>query len=163
MTHSLSSRFLDWWTCEGCRNHSSSIPVSPRHRKHECVWAHGRGVTTCFPSTIGSNLTLSVIIIAAKLTQMDVAQTSSLLVIPQTPKSWQSGVYTRLLSRRRNISRRPTGNVSTPGSRSVSRPFLTMLASILGRQITFESDDTEAHYHIPLLISPYSFTTYRGS
>jgi len=30
-------------------------------------------------------------------------------------------------------------------------------------EITFELDDTEQHYHIPLLISPYSFTTYRGS
>ncbi|KIM79784.1 hypothetical protein PILCRDRAFT_822959 [Piloderma croceum F 1598] len=30
-------------------------------------------------------------------------------------------------------------------------------------EITFELDDTEEHYHIPLLISPYSFTTYRGS
>jgi 5-hydroxyisourate hydrolase len=30
-------------------------------------------------------------------------------------------------------------------------------------QITFEVENTEEHYHIPLLISPYSFTTYRGS
>lgn len=30
-------------------------------------------------------------------------------------------------------------------------------------QITFELENPEEHYHIPLLISPYSFTTYRGS
>ncbi|KAG1757191.1 hypothetical protein EDB19DRAFT_1656271, partial [Suillus lakei] len=30
-------------------------------------------------------------------------------------------------------------------------------------QITFEIENPEEHYHIPLLISPYSFTTYRGS
>ncbi|KAJ8588399.1 transthyretin [Rhizopogon salebrosus TDB-379] len=30
-------------------------------------------------------------------------------------------------------------------------------------EITFEVENTEEHYHIPLLISPYSFTTYRGS
>ncbi|KIY67201.1 Hydroxyisourate hydrolase, partial [Cylindrobasidium torrendii FP15055 ss-10] len=30
-------------------------------------------------------------------------------------------------------------------------------------QITFEVENTDEHYHIPLLISPYSFTTYRGS
>jgi len=30
-------------------------------------------------------------------------------------------------------------------------------------EITFELNDAEEHYHIPLLISPYSFTTYRGS
>ncbi|KAI0073937.1 transthyretin [Panus rudis PR-1116 ss-1] len=30
-------------------------------------------------------------------------------------------------------------------------------------EITFEVENPSEHYHIPLLISPYSFTTYRGS
>jgi len=30
-------------------------------------------------------------------------------------------------------------------------------------EITFVIENPEEHYHIPLLISPYSFTTYRGS
>jgi len=30
-------------------------------------------------------------------------------------------------------------------------------------EITFEVSNPDEHYHIPLLISPYSFTTYRGS
>ncbi|KAF7347693.1 5-hydroxyisourate hydrolase [Mycena venus] len=30
-------------------------------------------------------------------------------------------------------------------------------------EITFEIENPAEHYHIPLLISPYSFTTYRGS
>ncbi|KAI8973545.1 hydroxyisourate hydrolase [Mycotypha africana] len=30
-------------------------------------------------------------------------------------------------------------------------------------QIVFELANPEQHYHIPLLISPYSYTTYRGS
>ncbi|KAI7850203.1 hypothetical protein BDC45DRAFT_518764 [Circinella umbellata] len=30
-------------------------------------------------------------------------------------------------------------------------------------QIVFELEHPEQHYHIPLLISPYSYTTYRGS
>ncbi|KAG1197823.1 hypothetical protein G6F35_012725 [Rhizopus arrhizus] len=30
-------------------------------------------------------------------------------------------------------------------------------------QIVFEITQPEQHYHIPLLISPYSYTTYRGS
>ena len=30
-------------------------------------------------------------------------------------------------------------------------------------QITFEVANPDEHYHIPLLISPYSYTTYRGS
>ncbi|OCH96437.1 transthyretin [Obba rivulosa] len=30
-------------------------------------------------------------------------------------------------------------------------------------EITFEVSNPDEHYHIPLLISPYSYTTYRGS
>lgn len=30
-------------------------------------------------------------------------------------------------------------------------------------EITFEVSNPDEHHHIPLLISPYSFTTYRGS
>lgn len=30
-------------------------------------------------------------------------------------------------------------------------------------QIIFELSNPQEHYHIPLLISPYSYTTYRGS
>jgi 5-hydroxyisourate hydrolase len=29
--------------------------------------------------------------------------------------------------------------------------------------IMFTLADPKAHYHIPLLLSPYAFTTYRGS
>lgn len=29
--------------------------------------------------------------------------------------------------------------------------------------IRFGLDDLDAHYHVPLLVSPYSFSTYRGS
>jgi 5-hydroxyisourate hydrolase len=29
--------------------------------------------------------------------------------------------------------------------------------------VTFLVKDPESHYHVPLLISPYAFTTYRGS
>ncbi|PAV22034.1 transthyretin [Pyrrhoderma noxium] len=30
-------------------------------------------------------------------------------------------------------------------------------------EVTFEILDSNQHYHIPLLLSPYSYTTYRGS
>ncbi|KAF8140567.1 hypothetical protein EV363DRAFT_356350 [Boletus edulis] len=30
-------------------------------------------------------------------------------------------------------------------------------------EIPFQVENPDEHYHIPLLISPYSFTTYRGS
>ena len=29
--------------------------------------------------------------------------------------------------------------------------------------VTFEIPDGEAHHHVPLLLSPYGYTTYRGS
>jgi 5-hydroxyisourate hydrolase len=29
--------------------------------------------------------------------------------------------------------------------------------------IMFTLDDEDAHYHVPLLLSPYAYTTYRGS
>jgi 5-hydroxyisourate hydrolase len=30
-------------------------------------------------------------------------------------------------------------------------------------EITFAVNDGEQHYHVPLLVSPYGYTTYRGS
>lgn len=30
-------------------------------------------------------------------------------------------------------------------------------------EISFRVSDTAAHYHVPLLLSPFGFTTYRGS
>ena len=30
-------------------------------------------------------------------------------------------------------------------------------------QVTFQVDDPAAHYHVPLLLSPYGYATYRGS
>ncbi len=29
--------------------------------------------------------------------------------------------------------------------------------------IAFEVEDAEQHYHVPLLVSPYGYSTYRGS
>jgi len=29
--------------------------------------------------------------------------------------------------------------------------------------VPFHSDDGDAHYHVPLLLSPYGYSTYRGS
>lgn len=30
-------------------------------------------------------------------------------------------------------------------------------------EITFEIEDTAAHYHVPLLLNPFGYSTYRGS
>lgn len=39
---------------------------------------------------------------------------------------------------------------------------LTLLLPLLA-QITFNYVDPTQHYHVPLLMSPFSYTTYRGS
>lgn len=30
-------------------------------------------------------------------------------------------------------------------------------------QVRFQVDETQAHYHVPLLLSPFAYSTYRGS
>lgn len=43
------------------------------------------------------------------------------------------------------------------GSLLTDPPFLDVIP------IRFGISDTEAHYHVPLLLSPYGYSTYRGS
>ena len=57
-----------------------------------------------------------------------------------------AGTHGLLLRHRRRTSRRPSATPSTPRSRSRSR-----------------STPEQSHYHVALLLSPYSYTTYRGS
>lgn len=44
-------------------------------------------------------------------------------------------------------------------------PFPPFSPSTLScrKQITFNYSNPSEHYHIPLLLSPHSYTTYRGS
>ncbi|MBB4063304.1 hydroxyisourate hydrolase [Gellertiella hungarica] len=43
------------------------------------------------------------------------------------------------------------------GTRLTDPPFLDVIP------IRFGISDTTAHYHVPLLLSPYGYSTYRGS
>ena len=43
------------------------------------------------------------------------------------------------------------------GSDLPENPFLNIVT------ITFGIDDADGHYHVPLLASPYGYSTYRGS
>jgi 5-hydroxyisourate hydrolase len=64
---------------------------------------------------------------------------------------------------------------STPPSgvaRGVYRLSFAVAAYFAGRgsasffpevQVVFEIVDTSRHYHVPLLLSPYGYSTYRGS
>lgn len=41
--------------------------------------------------------------------------------------------------------------------RGVARPFFPQAV------VTFEIADREGHYHVPLLVSPFGYSTYRGA
>ncbi len=43
------------------------------------------------------------------------------------------------------------------GTRQATPPFLDIVP------VRFGIADTEAHYHVPLLVSPWNYSTYRGS
>ena len=43
------------------------------------------------------------------------------------------------------------------GTALPEQPFLDMVP------VRFGISDADAHYHVPLLLSPYGYTTYRGS
>ncbi|PKF49418.1 hydroxyisourate hydrolase [Enterovibrio nigricans] len=45
-------------------------------------------------------------------------------------------------------------------NRGISLSDIPFLDDVI---IRFGVDDVDAHYHVPLLVSPYSFSTYRGS
>ena len=76
--------------------------------------------------------------------------------------------------------RRPLKAVATTADGRTDEPLLTELE--VGRYellffvggyfgegfldevpIRFRIDDADAHYHVPLLVSPWSYSTYRGS
>lgn len=76
--------------------------------------------------------------------------------------------------------RRPLKAVATNADGRTDEPLLTRLE--VGRYellffvggyfgeglydevpIRFRIDDADAHYHVPLLVSPWSYSTYRGS
>ena len=43
---------------------------------------------------------------------------------------------------------------------SVTLPAIPFLETVV---VEFGVDDPAAHYHVPLLVSPYGYSTYRGS
>jgi 5-hydroxyisourate hydrolase len=45
----------------------------------------------------------------------------------------------------------------TKGAKLPKTPFLDVIA------INFGIADADAHYHVPLLVSPYGYSSYRGS
>ena len=43
------------------------------------------------------------------------------------------------------------------------KPYHLYTVTVLVAGNTFTLTDPDAHYHVPLLLSPYAFSTYRGS
>jgi 5-hydroxyisourate hydrolase len=63
-----------------------------------------------------------------------------------------------------NADGRVTDLVRGPLSAGMYRLVFHVPASFISRlEVDFMVADTERHYHIPLLVSPYACTIYRGS
>jgi len=67
-----------------------------------------------------------------------------------------------------SIVARPTPKAASPRSTQKARRgdwFATQKASTFFPEVPviFEADGSVEHYHIPLLLSPYGFSTYRGN
>ena len=54
-------------------------------------------------------------------------------------------------------SRFESGDGRGAGDRNGEPPFLDVVP------VRFGISDPDAHYHVPLLVAPYAYSTYRGS
>jgi 5-hydroxyisourate hydrolase len=59
----------------------------------------------------------------------------------------------------------PKGTTLLPGAHRLTFEIGSYFENGFYPEVTvcFEVRDAAAHYHVPLLISPYGYTTYRGS
>lgn len=83
---------------------------------------------------------------------------------PSEPHREDPGGYQHL---HHSLAVQPGPGPSTPGSRSSALPLLGFSAcpppSLPPFQVVFTVTEEERKVHIPLLLSPFSYTTYRGS
>ena len=65
------------------------------------------------------------------------------------------------------LSIKPCGDKTTPGGLDGLSSFLVLVAGgimyFVFMQVVFYLEDVSEHYHIPLLLSPYAYSTYRGT
>lgn len=57
----------------------------------------------------------------------------------------------------------PTGAILRPGAYRITFTTTAYSSFFPSIEITFVIEDAAAHYHIPLLLSPFGYSTYRGS
>jgi 5-hydroxyisourate hydrolase len=59
----------------------------------------------------------------------------------------------------------PQGSSLSPGTYHLSFDIVDYFPNGFYPEVTvsFQVHDASAHYHVPLLISPFGYTTYRGS
>jgi len=56
-----------------------------------------------------------------------------------------------------------TGISLRPGNYRITFATAAYSSFFPSIEVTFVIEDTAAHYHIPLLLSPFGYSTYRGS
>ena len=49
------------------------------------------------------------------------------------------------------------------GSKNGSKISEEVLKHLLEGHLTFKIEDASQHYHVPLLLNPFGYSTYRGS
>ena len=65
-----------------------------------------------------------------------------------------------MTSPRRAWSRAPTGCGSTPAAYFAASGQVGFFPEVA---VTFSLTDPGQHHHVPLLLSPFAYSTYRGS
>jgi 5-hydroxyisourate hydrolase len=79
------------------------------------------------------------------------------------PPSLQTGGLYKIVFKTKQYFERTGKKSLYPWVEVCFMSVLSLTSTFTGAQITFEVENPEEHYHIPLLIGPYSYTTYRGS
>jgi len=81
----------------------------------------------------------------------------------RTEGAWQrlGEASTDADGRARNLL--PEGHTLTPGVYSLRYDVAGISSFFPEISIRFRVEDPEQHYHVPLLLSAYGYTTYRGS
>ena len=71
--------------------------------------------------------------------------------------SLSAGIYRLVVETGPYLTRRGSGRAGAAGPDAGESPFFPEVV------VTFAADGLRPRYHVPLLLSPYSYSTYRGS
>ena len=99
---------------------------------------------------------------------LDTAHGRPAIGVPVTLEYESEGIWTRIGRRTTGDDGRirdlmPIGASLQPGKYRITFATAAYSSFFPSIEITFVIEDAAAHYHIPLLLSPFGYSTYRGS